>query len=110
MAYPTPGQSEDCLYANIWAPANATSESRLPVWVFVQGGGYNALSNYNWNGSEVVERSGYGVVVVNFNYRVGIWGFLAGGGGDGEMELNVGLRDQRGLLGWVQREIMQVSL
>ncbi|KAK4682519.1 hypothetical protein QC764_116880 [Podospora pseudoanserina] len=107
VAYPTPGQSEDCLYANIWAPANATSESRLPVWVFVQGGGYNALSNYNWNGSEVVERSGYGVVVVNFNYRVGMWGFLAGGGGDGEMELNVGLRDQRGLLGWVQREIVQ---
>ncbi|CAP67806.1 uncharacterized protein PODANS_1_16880 [Podospora anserina S mat+] len=58
VAYPTPGQSEDCLYANIWAPANATSESRLPVWVFIQGGGYNALSNYNWNGSEVAQRSG----------------------------------------------------
>ncbi|KAK0671394.1 putative esterase lipase [Cercophora samala] len=103
VSYPTQGQSEDCLYANVWAPANATTKSKLPVWVFIQGGGYNALTNYNWNGSEVVEASGYGVVVVNFNYRVGIWGFLAGEG----VELNVGLRDQRGLLGWVKREIVQ---
>lgn len=33
------GQSEDCLFANVWAPANATTQSKLPVWVFIQGGG-----------------------------------------------------------------------
>ncbi|KAK4199594.1 putative esterase lipase [Triangularia verruculosa] len=105
VAYPTQGQSEDCLYANVWTPADATRGSKLPVWVFIQGGGYNALTNYNWNGSDVVAASEHGVVVVNFNYRVGIWGFLAGGGD--AMEMNVGLRDQRGLLGWVKTEIEQ---
>ena len=48
---------------------------------------------------------------MNFNYRVGVWGFLAGerlerrGGGD----LNVGLLDQRRALSWVRRYISAVS-
>jgi carboxylesterase type B len=33
------GQDEDCLFVNVWTPANATVESKLPVWVFIQGGG-----------------------------------------------------------------------
>ncbi|KAI0419731.1 Alpha/Beta hydrolase protein [Xylaria grammica] len=39
--YPYPGgaQDEDCLFVNVWAPANATAESKLPVWLFIQGGG-----------------------------------------------------------------------
>ncbi|KAJ2971950.1 hypothetical protein NUW58_g9289 [Xylaria curta] len=36
--YPNVDQDEDCLFANVWAPANATVESRLPVWLFIQGG------------------------------------------------------------------------
>lgn len=32
-------EDEDCLFANVWAPANATRESKLPVWLFIQGGG-----------------------------------------------------------------------
>jgi carboxylesterase type B len=39
MAYPAEGQSEDCLFANVWTPTNATATSKLPVWVFIQGGG-----------------------------------------------------------------------
>lgn len=34
-----PGQDEDCLFVNLWAPANATEKSKLPVWVFIGGGG-----------------------------------------------------------------------
>ncbi|KAI1804113.1 alpha/beta-hydrolase [Daldinia bambusicola] len=112
VPYPNGGaQDEDCLYVNVWAPANATLESKLPVWLFIQGGGYTTNSNANWNGTAVVERSGRNIVLVNFNYRVGLWGFLAservrannGQAGD----LNVGLRDQREVMRWVKRHIAQ---
>ena len=50
------------------------------------------------------------MVVVDFNYRVGPWGFLASkeikAGGD----LNAGLLDQRFVLQWVQKYIHLVSL
>ncbi|KAI0175626.1 alpha/beta-hydrolase [Hypoxylon sp. FL1284] len=102
-------QDEDCLFANVWAPANATVNSKLPVWLFIQGGGYTVNSNANWDGTAVVERSGRNIVMVNFNYRVGLWGFLAservraGGAGD----LNAGLLDQRQVMRWVRRYIAQ---
>lgn len=127
--YPSTGQDEDCLFVNVWAPSNATTQSNLPVWLFIQGGGklserqayfvasslrntyplgYVANTNANWDGAEVVEKSGHNVVLVNFNYRVGLWGFLAServrGGGD----LNVGLLDQRMLMTWVKTHITSV--
>ncbi|KAI1643453.1 alpha/beta-hydrolase [Daldinia loculata] len=110
VPYPNDGaQDEDCLYVNVWAPANATLDSKLPVWLFIQGGGYITNSNANWNGTAVVERSAQNIVLVNFNYRVGLWGFLAServrGGGAGD--LNVGLRDQREVMRWVRRHIAQ---
>ncbi|KAI1660245.1 alpha/beta-hydrolase [Daldinia decipiens] len=112
--YPNDGaQDEDCLYVNVWAPANATVDSKLPVWLFIQGGGYTTNSNANWNGTAVVERSGRNIVLVNFNYRVGLWGFLAservrGSDGDGAAgDLNTGLRDQREAMRWVRRHIAQ---
>ncbi|KAJ5931129.1 hypothetical protein N7466_006622 [Penicillium verhagenii] len=97
--------AEDCLFVNIWRPNNASTKANLPVWVFISGGGYADLSNANYNGSEVVQQSGHDIVLVNFNYRVGVLGFLASEevrkGGD----LNVGLLDQRKLLSWVQQNI-----
>ncbi|KAI9171239.1 putative secreted lipase [Paramyrothecium foliicola] len=96
---------EDCLYANVWAPTNATADMKLPVMVFIQGGGYTQLSNGNWNGSQLVETSGRGIVFVNFNYRVGLWGFLAGEEVRQDGDLNAGLLDQRFLLEWVQKHI-----
>ena len=44
------GTSEDCLYINVFTPANATSASKLPVWFYIQGGGFAANSNANYNG------------------------------------------------------------
>jgi acetylcholinesterase len=73
--------------------------------VFIQGGGYTSNSNANWNGAQVVERSGYNILVVNFNYRVGLWGFLAGEKVKADGDLNVGLLDQRQLLKWVRQHI-----
>ncbi|OTB07553.1 hypothetical protein M426DRAFT_71651 [Hypoxylon sp. CI-4A] len=102
-------QDEDCLYANVWAPANATMDSKLPVWLFIQGGGYTQNSNANWNGTALLERSNRNIIFVNFNYRVGLWGFLASERvrANGSGDLNVGLRDQRAMMRWVRRYIAQ---
>lgn len=105
VSAPFPGQDEDCLFVNVWAPAKATEKSKLPVWVFIGGGGYNALTNANWNGSEVVEKSGHNIVMLDFNYRVGMWGFLASERLKSDGAMNVGLLDQRMLLTWAKKHI-----
>ena len=92
--------SEDCLFINVFAPADATEDSKLPVWFFIQGGGYATNANANYNGTEVVDKSGKGLVMVNFNYRVGALGFLASEKIREDGALNVGLLDQRKALEW----------
>lgn len=94
----------------MWSPATATPESKLPVWVYIQGGGYQANSNANYNGSGVVATSGQSIVFVNFNYRVGCWGFLASEEVRQNGDLNVGLLDQRFALEWVQKHISKVGV
>jgi para-nitrobenzyl esterase len=68
-----PATSEDCLYLNIWAPAQA---KKLPVIVWIYGGGF-----FNGNASMPLYRGDRlarrGVVIVTFGYRVGPFGFLA---------------------------------
>jgi hypothetical protein len=47
--YPASGQDEDCLFANVWAPSKATPTSKLPVWIFIGGGGeFLAASLATW--------------------------------------------------------------
>ncbi|KAI0535489.1 Alpha/Beta hydrolase protein [Xylaria digitata] len=69
--------------------------------------GYTVNANANWNGTEVVQRSGHKILLVNFNYRVGLWGFLAGERVRANGDLNVGLLDQRFVMRWVRRHIAQ---
>ncbi|KAK8056066.1 hypothetical protein PG993_001293 [Apiospora rasikravindrae] len=109
ISQPVPNdfQGEDCLFVNIWSPSNATTNSKLPVWLFIQGGGYTVNANANWNGSEVVQRSGGNLILVNFNYRVGLWGFLAGERVRADGDLNAGLLDQHMMMKWVQKHIEQ---
>jgi para-nitrobenzyl esterase len=68
--------SEDCLYMNVWAPAEAKAGAKLPVIVFIYGGGSTIGSSgmANYDGEAVAKR---GAIFVNFNYRVGILGFMA---------------------------------
>jgi carboxylesterase type B len=103
-------ESEDCLFINVWAPSTATPKSKLPVWFYIQGGGYIANSNANYNGSKVVEESGGNIVFVNFNYRASAWGFLASERIRVNGDLNAGLLDQRKALEWVQKYISLVCL
>lgn len=107
MVFRDTGPSEDCLYLNVWTPAKSAQE-RLPVMVWIYGGGFRAGA-----GSEPRQDGGNlarkGVVVVNFNYRLGVFGFLAhpeltqesGHGASG----NYGLLDQVAALRWVRQNI-----
>jgi acetylcholinesterase len=106
---PSVSQAEDCLFINVWGPASATENSNLPVWVYIQGGGYVSNSNANYNGSTVVANSGQNIVFVNFNYRVGSWGFLASEKVRQNGNLNAGLLDERFALKWVQQYISKVG-
>lgn len=93
------------MFINVFKPKTASENSSLPVWFFIQGGGYATNSNFNFNGSEVVENSGHDIVFVNFNYRVGALGFLASEEVRRDGDLNAGLHDQRKALLWVQKYI-----
>ncbi|KAH6618957.1 triacylglycerol lipase-like protein [Boeremia exigua] len=99
--------SEDCLFVNVFAPSAATNTSKLPVYVFIQGGGFNVNGNANYDGADLIEAARGDMVVVNFNYRVGPYGFLASKEVEANrtLSLNNGLKDQRLLLAWVQKYI-----
>lgn len=87
--------NEDCLYLDVFAPSDATEDSKLPVWFFIQGGGYAGDTDENFNFTEVIVESNYSMVAVQINYRVGVFGFLASEEVRENGDLNVGLLDQR---------------
>jgi len=100
--------SEDCLTMNVWAPATARPGARLPVIVFIHGGGFTVGSSGMalYGGANVAAR---GAVFVNFNYRLGILGFMAHPALSAESPHhasgNYGFLDQVAALRWVQRNI-----
>lgn len=61
---------------NIWTPSNATSTSKLPVFLWIYGGRFEggAGSVPTYDGSHLAAKD---MVVVTFNYRMGPFGFLA---------------------------------
>jgi para-nitrobenzyl esterase len=101
--------SEDCLFLNVYAPATASANSKLPVMFWIHGGGYSggASSEPRHNGDFLPLK---GVVLVTINYRLGVFGFLATADlakeADGATG-NYGLRDQVAALQWVKENIKQ---
>jgi para-nitrobenzyl esterase len=67
--------SEDCLYLNLWTPA-ADGAARLPVMVWIHGGGYQAGASHEPR-HDGVRLARNGVVLITINYRLGVFGFLA---------------------------------
>ncbi|KAL1718334.1 Alpha/Beta hydrolase protein [Schizophyllum commune] len=101
-------QSEDCLTVNILRPANISSEAKLPVLVWVYGGGFHGGSARTFNATDLVAQSigrGTPVIYVNFNYRLGSLGFPQGSEMDEKGMLNVGLKDSLLAFQWVNRNI-----
>ncbi|KIX00673.1 uncharacterized protein Z518_09738 [Rhinocladiella mackenziei CBS 650.93] len=104
-----PASSEDCLFIDVYAPTRATSRSKLPVYFFIQGGGFNYNANANYNGSGLITVSAHEMLVVTFNYRVGPYGFIASREirDSATASVNNGLKDQRKALEWVQKYITE---
>jgi para-nitrobenzyl esterase len=105
-AFSTP-PSEDCLYLNVWTSAKMTGD-KLPVMVWIYGGYYRfgEGSEPLYDGEKLAQ---HGVVVVNFNYRLGPIGWLAhpllSKEDPHNSSGNYGLLDQIAALQWVQRNI-----
>jgi carboxylesterase type B len=95
-------QSEDCLYLNVYSPADASPTKLKAVLVFFQKcGGWMMADGQQHNGM-VLSALG-DIIVVTFNYRVGAFGFLSTGiKGTGA---NFGLQDQHEVLRWVNSNI-----
>ncbi|KAI1790735.1 carotenoid ester lipase precursor [Ganoderma leucocontextum] len=100
--------SEDCLYLNVWVPAGTNSTSRLPVAVWIFGGGFETGATDSNDGSVIVKRSvelGEPVIYVSMNYRVSAFGFIAGQEVKAAGVGNIGLEDQRVGFRWIQKYI-----
>ncbi|TFK41640.1 Alpha/Beta hydrolase protein [Crucibulum laeve] len=106
----------ECLNLNITCPAGLTPNSRIPVMLWVHGGGDRGSgSSWVYDGGAIVRKSiasGRPIILVNFNFRIGLFGFAAspiirddnkaaGEHGTG----NYGLRDQRIAMEWLHHNI-----
>ncbi len=102
-----PESSEDCLYLNVWTPAQRSTD-HLPVMVWIHGGGFVAGAGYwpDFNGRALARK---GVLVVTINYRLGVFGFLAHPDlmkeSPHHASGNYGLMDQLYALQWVKTNI-----
>ena len=102
-----PGNQEDCLHLNVWAP-EWPAKTKKPVMLFIHGGGNTTgASRVDYlDGASLTRR---GVVLVSTNYRLGVFGFFA------HPELtresphkasgNYGLMDQVAALQWIRDNI-----
>jgi para-nitrobenzyl esterase len=105
MNFRDDGPSEDCLYLNVWTPSTT---SRLPVMVWIFGGGFAAgsTSEPRQDGEMLAKK---GVVVVSMNYRLGLFGFFSHPGLTKESGHNAsgnyGLMDQLAALEWVRKNV-----
>jgi para-nitrobenzyl esterase len=108
MIFHDSGPSEDCLHLSLWMPAAVPAQTRLPVMVWIYGGGFaaGATSEPRQDGGQLSKK---GVLVVSMDYRLNIFGFFS------HPELakesrhntsgNYGLMDQLAALQWVHKNI-----
>lgn len=97
---------EDCLYLNVWTPANSADE-KLPVYVWYFGGGLQVghTAEMEFDGERIARR---GIVVVTVNYRLNVFGFLCHPeitAEAPEAPANFGNLDQQAGTRWVKRNI-----
>lgn len=106
IGYPV---SEDCLYLNIIRPCGYDHHA-LPVGLWIHGGGLvmGGSRDERYNLSFIVQNSvkiGKPIIGVSINYRLSGWGFLSSQEVSGSGNTNLGLRDQRLALHWLQENI-----
>jgi carboxylesterase type B len=95
------GDSEDCLYLNVYAPLKPTAK-KLPVFIYIPGGGFTgggADSLYKIPDKWIQKTQSH--IVVTMNYRVNLFGFPNAEAA----QQNVGLLDQRMVVEWTRDNI-----
>ena len=104
----SPTSSEDCLFINVWKPANAAPAAKLPEMVWIFGGGFVFGSGSSPSNSGV-QFAKQGVLLITFNYRVGRFGFFAfpvlSKEYPDEPKGNYAYMDQIAALNWIQQNI-----
>lgn len=98
--------SEDCLYLNVWAPADGCKN--MPVYVWYFGGGLQVgnTTEMEFDGERLARR---GIVVVTVGYRLNVFGFLCHPeitAQQPEAPANFGFLDQQCATRWVKRNIV----
>ncbi|KAI5117710.1 hypothetical protein M0805_003199 [Coniferiporia weirii] len=96
---------EDCLFLNVFVQGGVNPDLRMPVVVWIHGGGYVSGSTTGAYGGDLIQDANGGVVVVEIQYRLGVFGFLSGSEMKEHGVLNAGLLDQELALKWVQEHI-----
>jgi len=102
--------NEDCLYLDVYAPADASPTNLKPVFVWIYGGAWILGDAYEfglYDGHNVVNARDY--VIVAMNYRLGPLGFMANDAMRAENPLgtagNFALLDQLKALEWVRDNV-----
>ncbi|KAI1851388.1 hypothetical protein JX265_000378 [Neoarthrinium moseri] len=109
VLYAQQGQTESCLLLDVYVPAEVFDSGRTaeaPVLIWIHGGGFTYGSKTSsGDPAGLVARSKLGgdsgAIVITINYRLGLFGWLAGPGATP----NLGLLDQRMAMQWVQTYI-----
>ena len=101
--------SEDCLFLNIFAPKNISSDNKLPVMFWIHGGGNTSGEAGSYDFSKLA--AAHDLVIVSINYRLGFLGwfyhpsFAATSNDQGDKSGNFGTLDQIMALKWVRKNI-----
>jgi para-nitrobenzyl esterase len=102
---------EDCLYLNIWTPAAGKKDMKLPVAMWIHGGGYREGFAFEPEMDGGEDWASRGVILVTVTYRLGILGFFSHPLLSAEsvhgVSGNYGIFDQAAALKWIQNNIEQ---
>ncbi|KAK5054509.1 hypothetical protein LTR84_001400 [Exophiala bonariae] len=99
---PPPGESEDCLYLNVYVPEGGAAEKAVLFWIHGGSNRAGAASEPLYDGTSFA--ANHDIIVVAMNYRLGVFGFPRAP----QLPLterNLGALDQILALDWVQRNI-----
>lgn len=103
--------SEDCLYLNIWTPAAGKRGKKLPVAMWIHGGGYREGFAFEPEMDGGEDWASRGVILVSVTYRLGLFGFfshpLLSNESEHKVSGNYGLMDQAAALKWIYNNIEQ---
>lgn len=99
--------TEECLTFNLYRPAGVSADSKLPVFIFLHGGAFVQGGGRSFDGAAFVSKSNQPLIVVTVQYRLGALGSLPSKLFEDEGLLNLGIRDQRMLLEFMQKYVAE---